>query len=318
MFSFPSALPSSRTDFRTTFRKSLLVSSLFLISMAAARPLVVSSKLDTEAQLLGQIILQVSKATGLSVSDKTALGDTGVNRKAILAGEIDIYPEYTGNAVYLFPEAKISAAQATRPKEIYELARKLDAAQGITWLAPASINNTWAVAVPRSLANKHKLNSMVDLAKYINTGGTFKLAGSPEFFNRPDAWPAFEKVYGFSLKSSQKVVLAGATPIQTQQAAARKQGGVNAGMAYSTDATLVPLDLIALTDPKHAQAVYQPAPIIRTSLLKEYPQLKVPLEKAFATLDNATIQGLAAQVIVEGKTPAVVVRQYLISKGLIR
>ncbi len=303
---------------QNTIRLGLTLLAASLLGTAAAKPIVVGSKLDPEAQILGQMILLTLKNAGLEVTDKTSLGDTGVNRKAILAGEIDIYPEYTGNAVYLFPQAKITAKQAGNPATIYTLARTLDAKQGITWLQPANINNTWVIAVPEALAKANKLASVTDLARYLKGGGTFKIAGSPEFFNRPDTMPAFETAYGFKLSSTQKLVLAGATPTQTQQAAAQGTSGVNAAMAYGTDATLSALNLVALSDPKGAQAVYQPAPIIRTATLKTSPQITALLAKVFGSLDAKTMQKLNSQVALDGKTPADVAGTYLKSKGLIK
>jgi osmoprotectant transport system substrate-binding protein len=295
---------------------SLLASSL--ASTAAAKPIVVGSKLDPEAQILGQMIVLTLKNAGLEVTDKTNLGDTGVNRKAILAGEIDVYPEYTGNAVYLFPAAKITAKQAGSPGVIYGFARQLDVKNGISWLKPANVNNTWVIAVPQAFATAQKLASVTDLAKYLTGGGKFKIAGSPEFFNRPDTMPAFEQVYGFKLKAEQKLTLAGATPPQTQQAAASGTNGVNAAMAYGTDGSLSALKLVALKDPKGAQAVYQPAPIIRTATLKANPEIEALLNKTFATLTQATLQGLNAQVALEGRTAQNVAQTYLKSKGLIK
>lgn len=289
-----------------------------LVGSAGAAPIVVGSKLDPEAQILGQMILLTLKNAGLEVTDKTNLGDTGVNRKAILAGEIDIYPEYTGNAVYLFPAAKIGAKQAGNPGTIYGLARQLDARNGITWLKPANVNNTWVIAVPQALATSAKLGSVADLARYLQGGGRFKIAGSPEFFNRADTMPAFEAAYGFKLKPEQKLVLAGATPPQTQQAAASGTGGVNAAMAYGTDGTLSALKMVALKDPKGAQAVYQPSPIIRTETLRANPQITALLGKAFAGLNASVMQGLNAQVALEGRTAQDVAGAYLKSKGLIK
>ncbi|MBZ9753334.1 ABC transporter substrate-binding protein [Deinococcus sp. HMF7604] len=289
-----------------------------LLATAAAKPIVVGSKLDPEAQILGQMIVLTLKNAGLDVTDKTNLGDTGVNRKAILAGEIDVYPEYTGNAVYLFPQAKITAKQAGNPGTIYGLARQLDSKNGVTWLRPAQVNNTWVIAVPQALAQSAKLSSVADLAKYLGGGGKFKIAGSPEFFNRPDTMPAFESAYGFKLKADQKLVLAGATPPQTQQAAAGGVNGVNAAMAYGTDGTLSALKMVALKDPRGAQAVYQPAPIIRTATLKAAPQIEALLNKTFATLTQATLQGLNAKVALEGRTAQDVAREYLRGKGLIK
>ncbi|WP_350242273.1 glycine betaine ABC transporter substrate-binding protein [Deinococcus sonorensis] len=299
-------------------RRTALLLSASLLSAASAKPIVVGGKLDPEAQLLSQLIILSLKHAGLDVTDKASLGDTGVNRKAILAGEIDTYAEYTGNAVYLFPTAKIPATDAGNPTRIYALARQLDSKQGITWLKPANANNTWVVALPEAFASKNKLKSLADLASYLKGGGTFKIAGSPEFFNRPDTMPAFEKAYGFSLKADQKLVLAGATPPQTQQAAAAGTNGVNAAMAYGTDGTLAALKLVALTDPKGAQPVYQPAPIIRTETLKANPQIEGILNKVFATLNQQTLQTLNGQIAVEGRSAADVAQAYLKSKGLLR
>lgn len=301
-------------------RALLIIGVLALASagQAAARPIVVGSKLDPEAQILGQMIVLTLRDAGLEVTDRTNLGDTGVNRKAILAGEIDVYPEYTGNAVYLFPQAKIGAKQAGNPGTIYGLARQLDRRNGISWLKPANVNNTWVIAVPQALAQSAKLSSVADLARYLRGGGTFKIAGSPEFFNRPDTMPAFEAAYGFKLAAAQKLVLAGATPPQTQQAAASGTNGVNAAMAYGTDGSLAALKLVALKDPKGAQAVYQPAPIIRTATLQAQPRIEALLNRAFATLNQTTLQTLNAQVALEGRTAQSVARAYLKSKGLIK
>ncbi|ADV66694.1 ABC transporter substrate-binding protein [Deinococcus maricopensis] len=287
-------------------------------SAALAKPIVVASKLDPEAQLLGQMILLTLRDAGLDVTDKTGLGDTGVARKAILSGEIDVYPEYTGNAVYLFPDAKINLASSRNPRGIYALAKKYDAKNGITWLQPANVNNTWALALPAKFAQANKLSTYADLAAYLKRGGTLKVAGSPEFFNRPDAFKLFERTYGFTLTSAQKLTLAGATPLQTQQAAASGQSGVNAAMAYGTDGTISALNLITLKDPKNAQPVYQPAPIIRTDVLKANPKIEGLLNKAFGTLDQTTIQRLNAQIAVEGRSARDVASAYLKSKGLLK
>ncbi len=304
-------------NFKPT-RLALLLSLLALVPAAAAKNIVVGSKLDPEAQILGQMVLLSLKNAGLPVTDKTSLGDTGVLRKAILAGEVDVYPEYTGNAVYFFPSAHITPKQAGNPLAIFKLALQLDAKQGITWLTPANINNTWVIALPEAFAKKNNLTSVADLAKYLNSGGAFKIAGSPEFFNRPDTMPAFEKAYDFKLKPGQKLVLAGATPTLTQQAASAGSNGVNGAMAYGTDATLSALNLVALSDPKGAQAVYQPSPIIRSSTLKANPQIAGILNRVFATLEAKTMQQLNGQVSLEGKTPAQVASSYLKSKGLIK
>lgn len=174
----------------------------------AADAVVVSSKIDTEGNLLGNLIAQVLKARGIPVTEKIALGTTPIVRRALIGGEIDIYPEYTGNAAFFFNKSDDpvwkNAAQG------YETARKLDyAANRIVWLTPAPANNTWGVAVLASLAQAKHLKTFSDFGKWIAAGGSVKLAASAEFVNSASALPSFEKAYGFRLKPAQLTVQVG-------------------------------------------------------------------------------------------------------------
>lgn len=83
---------------------------------------------------------------------------------------------------------------------------------------------------------ENKLTSLADLSRYLKQGGEFKLAASAEFIERPDALPAFEKAYGFNLNQNQLLSLAGGDTAVTIKAAAQQTSGVNAAMAYGTDA----------------------------------------------------------------------------------
>lgn len=291
---------------------------LALGSVAGAEPIVVGSKLDREGQLLGQMIILTLRNAGYQVTDKTNFGDTGANRKAILAATIDVYPEYTGNAAFMFPAAKVTPQEAGSAEAIYRVAETSDVKNGLTWLAPANVNNTWIIAVPEAFAKSQKISSVADLATYVNNGGKFKIAGSPEFFRRPDTMPAFESTYKFRLSDDQKLIIKDATPPQTEQAAAKGTNGVTAAMGYGTDGSLSYLKLVALKDPLGAQPVYQPSPVIRTAILKNNPQIKGLLEGVFATLDQTTMQKLNAQVGLEGKSIVNTARDYLKGKGLIK
>jgi osmoprotectant transport system substrate-binding protein len=141
-------------------------------------PIVVGSKLDGEGVLLGQIILQVLKAHGFTVEDQTRTGATKVVRQALVSGQIDVYPEYTANALLVFhSNIKVAPSVLQSATATYDAAKNEDAAAGITWLYQAPANNTWAVAVPKQFADANKLVTLEDLAAYINKGGNFKIAG---------------------------------------------------------------------------------------------------------------------------------------------
>ncbi|MFI8480623.1 ABC transporter substrate-binding protein [Pseudomonas sp. NPDC078700] len=280
----------------------------------AAKPVVISSKIDTEGSILGQLIAQTLEKGGVPVSLRLQLGATSIVRKALIAGEIDIYPEYTGNGAFFFDRADSDVWKD--PSKAYNTVKELDlAANQLVWLQPANANNTWAMSVRGDLAREHNLASLDDLAKYLKQGGDFKFAASAEFVDSPTALPAFQKAYGFTLKPEQLVVLSGGNTAATLRAAALQTNGVNAAMSYGTDGGLSALDLVALTDSKGVQPVYQPAPLVRAEVLKAYPQIETLLAPVFAALDEKILQKLNADVAVNGADPQQVARTFLDGLG---
>ena len=282
-------------------------------------PIVVGSKLDGEGALLGQMILQTLQANGFKVVDKTRTGATKVVRQALIDKQIDVYPEYTANAVLVFhSDIKVDPAVLQNADLTYQTAKSEDASIGITWLQQAPANNTWAVSVPKAFADANKLATMEDLAKYINGGGAFKIAGSKEFFTSDVAFPAFEKAYGFTIKPAQEVQVGTGDTGLPEKTAAQGTNGVNAGMAYGTDGTISALNLVVLGDPKGAQPIYQPAPTFLTSVITKYPEIPSLLDPVFAKLDLATLQGLNKTVAVDGKDPKTVAADWLKSNGFVK
>ncbi|EAA7244142.1 ABC transporter substrate-binding protein [Salmonella enterica] len=300
----------------------LWVSSLALLAtvslpLHAASPVTVGSKIDTEGALLGNMILQVLESHGVKTVNKIQLGTTPVVRGAITAGELDIYPEYTGNGAFFFKDENDPAWKNAR--QGFEKVKKLDAEQNkLVWLTPAPANNTWTIAVRQDIAEKNKLSSLADLSRYLKEGGTFKLAASAEFIERTDALPAFEKAYDFTLNQNQLLSLAGGDTAVTIKAAAQQTSGVNAAMAYGTDGPVAALGLQTLSDPKGVQPIYAPAPVVRESVLQAYPQIAHWLQPVFASLDEKTLQQLNAKIAVEGLDAKKVAADYLRQKGWVK
>lgn len=274
-------------------------------------PITVGSKIDTEGALLGSLIVQLLEDHGFTVIDSTQTGSTPIVRSAIINGEIDIYPEYTGNAFYFFP----GESEAATWKDFtsgYEKAAELDlVANNIIWLSPAPANNTWAIAVRKDLSESAGLKTLEDLATYINSGKDFKLAASEEFVSSEAALPSFESSYGFTLNDDQLLIFAGGNTTLTEQAAASGQQGVNAAMAYGTDGQLAALGLVVLEDTRNVQPVYAPAPIIRKEVLDQYPEIADILKPVFASLDLETLQQLNSRIAVEGQSASAVATEYL-------
>ena len=286
-------------------------------SAANKGPITVGSKIDTEGSLLSQMIILVLRNNGFQVNDKSQFGTTDIVRKAIISGELDMYPEYTGNGAFFFNEADSSVWK--NAQQGYDRVKALDKQQNnIVWLTPAPANNTWAIAVPKTLADKEKLVSLADFAAYVNRGGTVKLIGSDEFITSKAALPAFEDAYGFTLKADQLLSVASGNTAQTEEAASKGTNGVNAAMAYGTDGDLSAFGLVVLSDPKGAQPVYEPCPIIRGEVYDKYPEIGTVLAPVFKGLDLVTLQTLNAKIAVEGQVPVNVARTYLQQKGFLK
>ncbi|PJN94250.1 ABC transporter substrate-binding protein [Amaricoccus sp. HAR-UPW-R2A-40] len=291
-------------------------SSLALFAGAASAQVVVSSKIDTEGGVLGQIILQVLDHAGIDTEDRLQLGATPIVRQALIAGEIDVYPEYTGNAAYFFNRADEpiwkDAAKA------YETAKTLDLeANRIVWLTPAPANNTWGIALRADVAESAGVTTLSEFGEWIAGGGPVKLAASSEFVNSPPALPAFQAAYGFTLTPDQLIVLSGGDTAATIQAAANQTSGANAAMVYGTDGGISVSGLKVVEDDKHVQPVYEPAPIIREATLAEHPQIAELLKPVFEKLDLVTLQTLNGQVQVEGLASADVAKAFLTENGFL-
>lgn len=276
-------------------------------------PITIASKIDTEGSLLGSMLVVILEKNGFEVNDKTVFGPTSQVRNAIAAGEIDMYPEYTGNGAYFFSETDSPIWK--NAEKAYKRVKELDAENGIVWLTPAPANNTWAVAIRKDLSISEQITSWPDFAEYVNQGGNVVLAGSEEFVTRPDALPSFQETYQFSLNQDQLLVLAGGNTIATEQAASNGINGVNAAMAYGTDGQLAALDLIVLEDTAEVQPVYQPAPIIRKEILDAYPEIQDLVRPVFQSLDLETLQALNSRIAVDGEDPMMVAAEYLQING---
>jgi osmoprotectant transport system substrate-binding protein len=284
---------------------------------AAHAQVVVSSKIDTEGGVLGNIILLVLGANGIATTDRLQLGGTPVVRQAIIAGQIDIYPEYTGNGAFFFQKADDpvwkNAAQA------HETVRKLDYdANKIVWLSPSPANNTWGIAVRKEVAETGKLATLSDFGRYVAGGGKVILAASAEFVNSAAALPSFQAAYGFTLKPEQLITLSGGDTAATIAAAANQTNGANAAMVYGTDGGIASSGLVVLKDDKSVQPVYQPAPIIREAVLKQHPQIEALLKPAFEKLDLAVLQGLNGRVQIGGEPAKAVAQDFLRKNGLLK
>ncbi|WGF87064.1 glycine betaine ABC transporter substrate-binding protein OsmF [Marinivivus vitaminiproducens] len=299
------------------FRHAIPLALMLALAAGAAHAQVkVSSKIDTEGGVLGNIILQVLEANDIAAEDRIQLGGTPVVRQAITAGEIDIYPEYTGNAAFFFNQADDpvwkDAAQG------YERAKQLDYDENqIVWLTPSPANNTWAIALRQDVAEENGLKTLTDFGTWVSEGGEVVLAASSEFVNSASALPAFQETYGFQLSPDQLITLSGGDTAATIAAAAQGTNNANAAMVYGTDGGIEPGGLVVLEDDKNVQPVYAPAPIIREAALQANPEIADLLKPVFEALTLETLQSLNGRVQIGGEPAGAVAEDFLTQGGFL-
>jgi osmoprotectant transport system substrate-binding protein len=277
---------------------------------------VVASKLDTEAQLLGHLILLALERAGVPTEARLALGPTRIIRGALVAGEIDLYPEYTGNGAFFFRREDDPAWRDG--DRAFAMVSELDRAQNnIIWLDRAKANNTWAIAVRRDIATRERLATMADFFAAAGRGA-LRLAASAEFVESPAALPAFERTYGASFPRDRIVILPGGDTSVTMRAAAQGISGVNSAMVYGTDGGIAALDLVVMQDDRGAQIVYEPSPVVRGATLERFPAIRPALAPVFAALDGDVLRRLNARIVVEGRPAQAVAREHLVATGILR
>src|ERR1700756_151973 len=156
------------------------------LPVAAEGRIVVASKIDTEGALLGNMIVTLLEANGLAVDNKLQLGPTNIVRAAIIAGQVDIYPEYTGNgALFFHLDAAPVWKDWARGKD---KVGSLDLERNhLVWLAAAPANNTWVIAARRDLTAGNGLKTMSDFAGYLARGGRIRLPPPAGVVENPPA-----------------------------------------------------------------------------------------------------------------------------------
>ena len=267
------------------------------------KAIVVGSKLDTEAQILGRLMAAQLEAKGYSVQTKIPLGGTNIIRKALTSKRIDVYWEFTGSGLNLLGQRPIGDPQAA-----YAKVKELDAAKGVTWLPAARLNDTYALAVKGG--GPITARTLSELAASLRSQPGARLCVDPEGGFRQDVLPLLQSAYGITFTETTQLGYSLIPP-------AVADGRCAVGIVYSTAALIVKHGLRILDDDKAAFGAYTPAPTVLSSRLSRWPSLAEDLAGLTAALDTPTITMLNAQVDVEKSTPEKVARDFLVMRGLI-
>jgi osmoprotectant transport system substrate-binding protein len=272
--------------------------------------LTVGSKDFTENILVGKMLVQALTAQGAKVTDQTDLGGTSVNRKALLAGDIDVYPDYdgTGWTVHLGQQKP-----STDPQTLFDAVAKMDLEKNkIKWVGLSPFNDTYGFAANGDLAKKEGGFDLQSMADYLKANPDAKLCLETEFPDRPDGLILFDKATGYTVPQSQIQILDTGL-IYTETA----KGSCQFGEVYTTDGRITALNLSLVKDPG-VFILYNASYTWRDSVYEKHADVyKSIADKIFAPLDAKKMAELNAQVDVEGKKADDVATAYLKEIGIL-
>jgi len=270
------------------------------------QPITVGSKNFTEQVVLGEIVAQhLEHRLARRIDRKLNLGGTMLAHQALVRGEIDLYPEYTGTAltaILKLPPAHDPAAGIALVRGEYQ------ARFGLQWMDPLGFNNTFAMVIRESDARKHNVVTLSDAARYA-PGWT--LGVGYEFQQRPDGLAGLLKTYQLPLHGTPKTMDLGLLY------KALEQGQVSMVAGNATDGQLSVLNAVVLQDDRHYFPPYDCGLVVRPEILKDHPALQQALGELVGRFSNQTMRKLNHQVDGEHRPVREVAEQFLREAGLL-
>ena len=300
-----------RTKYKVNFK--LIILGLFIIifgiyfslNSKKDKTINIATKPMTESYILGQMLTElIEQDTDLKVNITNGVGGGTSNiHPAMLKGEFDLYPEYTGTSW----EAVLKKEDSYDESKFDELQKEYKEKYNLEYVNLYGFNNTYGLAVNKNIAEKYNLKTYSDLAKVSNN---LIFGAEYDFFEREDGYKELQKVYNIDFKKKIDMDIG----LKYQ---AMKDKKIDVMVIFTTDGQLAISDVIVLEDDKKMYPSYRAGTVVRSEILSEYPELKVVLEKLNNILDDKTMANLNYQVESEGKKPEDVAREYLQEKELL-
>lgn len=275
--------------------------------------IVIGSKFFTEQVILAELLAQhIEARTGIPVERKTNLGGTLLVHKALLAGQIDLYVEYTGTALTAVLNEPLDQASAAavnslsnpayqRVKQLYAERFNLEVAE------PLGFENAFAMVIRGEDAKNLHVRTISDIVRYAPR---WRVGVGYEFLERPDGFRGWTDFYDLHFVGTPRVMDLGLI----YRALVDCQVDLVAG--NSTDGLIDALNLVALEDDRHYFPRYDAVPIIRKSTLDRLPQLRAVLSELGGKISESDIRKMNYAVDVLHRDAVEVVREFRASKGL--
>lgn len=266
----------------------------------------IATKPMTEQFILGEMLRQLIEAnTPLKVEITKGIGGGTSNiHPALLKGEFDLYPEYTGTGWLVV----LKKNTLLPPQELFDqLDQEYQQRYDLKWLAPYGFNNTYSLAVNQEKARKYDLQKFSDLARYPNE---FTFGAEYDFYEIPEGYEALCQHYKLKFKKTRDMDIG-------LKYEAIQSGKVDVMNIFTTDGQLSKANLVVLEDDKHFFPSYYCATVIREATLAKHPELVEVLEKMKGILTDNEMSALNYQVDIEGKSEQEVAANCLKKKGLL-
>lgn len=269
-------------------------------------PIKVGSKDFTEQFIIGEMYALMLEDAGFTVERKLNLGGTPVAQAALVSGEIDLYPEYTGTGLLTVLKLPAQSDQ----QQVYETVKKAYKENyNLVWLDPAPMNNTQALAMTKEGAATFGITTISDMAARASE---LTMIGPPEFESREDGLPGIKQAYGdFTLERYIAV-----DPGLRYQGLVEGQADVT--VAFGTDGEIAAFDLVLLEDDRNLFPPYQIAPVVRQQTLDANPKVAEVLNALAPKLTDAVMQRLNYEVSGKQREPADVAKEFLTQEGLLK
>jgi osmoprotectant transport system substrate-binding protein len=288
--------------------KSIIIAAIALL-LSGCRPghhgIVVGSKNFTEQAVLGEILAQeIERKTGLPVERRFYLAGSYICHQALLAGRIDLYPEYTGTALTAILKQKPSGSSS----EVYQRVKdEYRQRFGVEVSEPLGFNNSFALVVRGEDARRLNLKTISDLAKQAPQ---WRMGVGYEFLERPDGFAGLAKTYELHFAAQPRVMDLGLL----YRALDEKQVDVVVGS--STDGLIQARGLVVLQDDKHYFPPYDAVPVIREQTLGRYPALRQVLAGLDGKISEEDMRRLNYAVDGEHRDIKELVAKFLREKEL--
>lgn len=283
-----------------------IVASLLVGCTQEEKKVVVASKPHSEQYILAEMItLLIEGKTDIIVEQNLGIGGGTANiHPAMLQGEIDIYPEYSGTG-WLFI---LKQDLVNDPDELYAMNKSMYKEDfNFVWLERYGFNNTYALAMPMTLADELDIETYTDLGKMsadLNFGAEY------DFYERDDGYKALSEIYGFDFKEKKELDIG----LKYQAIGSEDVDVIN---AFSTDGLIQEYELKVLVDDKNYFPAYQAATVIRQETLEKYPELEEVLNLMSGLISDDEMVALNYKVEKLNEDPKEVAREFLTEKGLL-